>query len=181
MSIIQKSGGYENLLSYKKATIIYLATHYFCDHYLDSRDRTVDQMIQAARSGKQNIVEGNLAGATSKEMEIKLFNVARASLGELLIDYKDYAQVHHIEIWDKDNRLHKRLTEINEDNSANYETFRRAIEENDVSILVNTLIFLIEKAMYLLYKHIMWLEQDFIKHGGIRERMTAERKKERGY
>ncbi len=181
MSIIQKSGGYENLLSFKKATIIYDATQYFCKRYLSYRDRTVDQMVQAARSGKQNIVEGNLVGATSKEMEIKLFNVARASLGELLADYNDYARINKIDVWEKSNRLHQRLTELNNDNDATYATFQKAIESDEVEITVNTMIFLINKAMYLLYKHILWLEQDFIKHGGIKEHMTAERRKKRGF
>lgn len=145
------------------------------------RDRTVDQMVQAARSGKQNIVEGNLAGATSKETEIKLFNVARASLGELLIDYEDFSRVNKITIWDNNHRLKQRLVELNRNNDANYETFRKAIENQDVEIVVNTMIFLIQMTMYLLYKHLQFLEKDFIEQGGIRERMTSERKKYRGF
>lgn len=180
-TIIQKSGGYPSLLSFKKATIIYDGTAYFCKHYLSSRDRTVDQMVQAARSGKQNIAEGNLAGATSKEMEIKLTNVARASLGELLIDYQDYARVNQIEIWEYDNKLRLRLKEINNDNNATYESFRKAIESDKVEYTINTMLFLIDKTMFLLTKQIEWLEQDFIQKGGIRERMTAERKKYRGH
>lgn len=181
MTIIQKSGGYPSLLSYKKATIIYDGTHYFCKRYLSSRDRTVDQMVQAARSGKQNIVEGNLAGATSKEMEIKLTNVARASLGELLIDFEDYARVNKIEVWGYDHLLRKRLKELNQDNDATYETFRKAIENESVEITVNTMLFLIDKAMFLLGRQLEFLEKDFVEKGGIRERMTAERKKYRGY
>ncbi len=179
--IIQKSGGYKHLLSYRKAVIIYDATYYFCGRYLSSRDRTVDQMVQAARSGKQNIVEGNLAGATSKEMEIKLFNVARASLGELLEDYKDYARVHKIERWGAYHRLTLRLKELNSNRDADYATFQRAIESDDIAIVVNTLIFLIEMAMFLLEQNLKYLEEEFVKSGGIRERMTAERKKYRGY
>ncbi|MFI3331066.1 MAG: four helix bundle suffix domain-containing protein [Rikenellaceae bacterium] len=168
-------------MSYKKATIIYDGTVYFCKKYLSMRDRTVDQMVQAARSGKQNIVEGNLAGATSKETEIKLFNVARASLGELLIDYEDFSRVNKITIWDNNHRLKQRLVELNRNNDANYETFRKAIENQDVEIVVNTMIFLIQMTMYLLYKHLQFLEKDFIEQGGIRERMTSERKKYRGF
>lgn len=179
--IIQKSGGYPSLLSFKKATIIYDGTLFFCKRYLSSRDRTVDQMVQAARSGKQNIAEGNLAGATSKEMEIKLTNVARASLGELLIDYEDYARVNNIERWQYDNPLRLRLKEINSDNNATYESFRRAIESDKVEYIVNTMLFLIDKAMYLLGRQLENLEREFIEKGGIRERMTAERKKYRGY
>ncbi len=180
-TINQKSGGYTSLLSFKKATIIYDGTAYFCKRYLSSRDRTVDQMVQAARSGKQNIAEGNLAGATSKEMEIKLTNVARASLGELLIDYQDYARVNKIEIWGFDHKLRLRLKEINSDEEADYESFRKAIESEKVEHTVNTMLFLVDKAMFLLTRHIEWLERDFILNGGIRERMTAERKKYRGY
>ena len=87
---IPKHGGYKNLLSYRKAEIVYDATVCFCDRFIDKRSRTHDQMIQAARSGKQNIIEGSMASATSKETEIKLTNVARASLEELLADYRDY-------------------------------------------------------------------------------------------
>ena len=89
---IPPHGGYQKLLSYQKAEIVYDATVYFCDHYIDRRSRTHDQMVQAARSGKQNIVEGSMASGTSKEMEIKLTNVARASLEELLADYRDYSE-----------------------------------------------------------------------------------------
>ena len=87
---IPPHGGYENLLSFKKAKIVFDGTVVFCKRFLEKRDRTVDQMVQAARSGKQNIVEGSLASGTSKETEIKLVNVARASLGELLEDYHDF-------------------------------------------------------------------------------------------
>lgn len=181
MPIIQRSGGYRNLISYRKATIIYDGTYLFCQQHLSSRDRTVDQMVQAARSGKQNIVEGNLAAATSSEMEIKLTNVARASLGELLIDYEDFARTRGIEIWDKSNRLYIRLTELNSDNNATYETFRKAIENKDVAIQVNTMIFLIKKTIYILLQHLKQMEINFVENGGIRERMTSERKKHRGY
>jgi four helix bundle protein len=100
---IPPHGGYQNLLSYRKAEIVYDATVYFCSRFLDKRDRTYDQMIQAARSGKQNIVEGSMASATSKESEIKLTNVARASLEELLIDYRDYLRTRGLAEWTKDH------------------------------------------------------------------------------
>jgi four helix bundle suffix protein len=98
---IPPHGGYEALLSYQRAEVVYDATVAFCAAFFDKRDRTVDQMIQAARSGKQNIVEGSLASATSKEMEIKLTNVARASLEELLKDYQDFLRTRQKPIWDK--------------------------------------------------------------------------------
>jgi four helix bundle protein len=88
--LLPKSGGYRKLISYQKAEAVYDFTYYFCKKYLQRGDRTIDQMIQAARSGKQNIAEGSAASATSKETEIKLMNVAKASLEELLLDYEDY-------------------------------------------------------------------------------------------
>ncbi|MFI3322357.1 MAG: four helix bundle suffix domain-containing protein [Rikenellaceae bacterium] len=179
--ILQPSGGYRELLSYKKATIIYDGTQYFCSRHLSPRDRTVDQMVQAARSGKQNIVEGNMAAATSSEMEIKLTNVARASLAELLIDYEDFARVHKLEVWGFDHPLRLRLKEINSDDNATYESFRRAIENENTEIQVNTMLFLIDKAIFLLERHLKVLEKRFIENGGIKERMTRARKNYRGY
>ena len=100
---IPAHGGYQKLLSYQKAEIVYDATVYFCERFIDRRSRTHDQMVQAARSGKQNIVEGSMASGTSKETEIKLTNVARASLEELLADYRDFLRVRKLPIWDKDH------------------------------------------------------------------------------
>ena len=100
---IPPHGGYKDLLSYQKAEAVYDATVYFCDHYIDRRSRTRDQMVQAARSGKQNIIEGCMASATSKETEIKLTNVARASLEELLADYQDFLRVRGARLWEKDS------------------------------------------------------------------------------
>ena len=101
---IPAHGGYQKLLSYQKAEIVYDATVYFCDRFIDRRSRTHDQMVQAARSGKQNIVEGSMASGTSKEMEIKLINVARASLEELLADYRDFLRTRGAPLWDKNSK-----------------------------------------------------------------------------
>jgi four helix bundle suffix protein len=101
---IPPHGGYHNLLSYRKAEIVYDATVFFCERYIDRFSRTRDQMVQAARSGKQNIVEGSMASGTSKEMEIKLTNVARASLEELLEDYRDFLRTRGLRLWDKGSR-----------------------------------------------------------------------------
>ena len=97
-------GDYRTLLSYQKSVVIYEITYRFCRRFLARGDRTVDQMVQAARSGKQNIIEGSKAATTSKETEIKLTNVARASLEELLEDYGDYLKVRDLQTWDKDGR-----------------------------------------------------------------------------
>lgn len=106
---IPPHGGYRNLISYKKAEIIYDGTVYFCNRFIEKRDRTFDQMVQAARSGKQNIAEASMASGTSKETEIKLTNVARASLEELKIDYEDFLRTRKMELWDKNHRLVNRL------------------------------------------------------------------------
>lgn len=107
-------------------------------------------MVQAARSGKQNIAEASMASGTSKETEIKLTNVARASLEELLIDYEDYLRTHKIKIWDKEDKLVTRLREINRTPDASYNTFRKAIENADPEICANTMITLIKISSYLL-------------------------------
>ena len=128
---IPPHGGYRNLLSYQKAEIVYDATVYFCDHFIDKRSRTHDQMVQAARSGKQNIVEGSMAAATSKETEIKLTNVARASLEELLVDYRDFLRTRGLEEWPAEHAYALRLRKLNQIPGATYETFRKGIENPD--------------------------------------------------
>ena len=121
-------GGYKNLITYQKSEIIYDGTIYFTKRFFRKYDRTIDQMVQAARSGKQNIVEASMASGTSKEMEIKLTNVARASLEELRIDYQDFLRTNNMPIWEKEHRLVTRLRELNKIPNATYETFRKAIE-----------------------------------------------------
>lgn len=172
---IPKHGGYQNLLSYQKSVIVFDATVYFCDHHIDRRSRTHDQMVQAARSGKQNIIEGSAASGTSKETEIKLTNVARASLEELLEDYRDFLRTRKLSEWDRNGRYTKRLRELNRTPNADYDTFRLAIENQDVSIAANAIIGLIRVTCYLLDKQIAMLEKAFIEEGGLRERMTRAR------
>ncbi len=177
---IPDHGGYRNLFSYQKAEIIYDGTVYFTNRFFHKYDRTVSQMVQAARSGKQNIVEGSMASGTSKEMEIKLTNVARASLEELLIDYEDFLRTKKLPIWHKDHRLVTRVRELNRSTpDPTYETFRKAIEHEDPEICANTMITLIKICTYLLKQQIKQLETAFLKQGGIRERMTKARIKER--
>jgi four helix bundle suffix protein len=177
---IPPHGGYQKLLSYRKAEIVYDATVSFCDRFLDPRDRTRDQMIQAARSGKQNIAEGSMASATSKETEIKLTNVARASLEELLIDYRDFLRTHNLEEWPKDHPYARRLSQLNRQPDATYETFRRGIEHADPAVCVNVIIGLIKVTSFLLDRQLRQLEQAFVEEGGLRERMTRARLAQRG-
>ena len=176
---IPPHGGYKNLLSYQKAEIVYDATIYFCNRFIDKRDRTHDQMVQAARSGKQNIIEGSMASATSKDMEIKLTNVARASLDELLADYRDFLRTRGIAEWSKDHPYARRLRELNRIPNAGYETFLKGIENPDPAICANVIIGLIRVASVLLSRQIQSLEKAFVKEGGLRERMTRARLDER--
>jgi four helix bundle suffix protein len=176
---IPPHGGYENLLSYQKARIVYDGTVWFCTHFLNKRDRTYDQMVQAARSGKQNIVEGSQASGPSKEMEIKLTNVARASLQELLEDYRDFLRVRGREEWAREHPYTRRLRQLNRQPNANYETFRKGIENLDPLISANVMIGLIKLTNYLLDRQIRQLELAFLEEGGLRERMTRARLTER--
>lgn len=170
---IPTHGGYRNLLTYQKAEIIYDGTVYFTKRFFQKYDRTIDQMVQAARSGKQNIAEASMASATSKETEIKLTNVARASLEELLIDYEDFLRTNKLPKWDKEHKLVARLRELNRIPNGNYETFKKAIESPE--ICANAMIGIIKVANYLLSQQIKQLETAFIKEGGLRERMTKAR------
>ncbi|HZV35341.1 MAG TPA: four helix bundle suffix domain-containing protein [Verrucomicrobiae bacterium] len=172
-------GGYQNLLSFQKARVVYDGTVWFCRHFLNKRDRTCDQMIQAARSGKQNILEGSQASGTSKETEIKLTNVARASLEELLEDYRDFLRVRGIAEWTRDDKYTRRLRALNRKPNADYETFRKGIENRDPAIAANVMIGLIKVTNYLLDQQLRQLEQAFVQEGGLRERMTRARIAER--
>lgn len=174
-TFIPPHGGYQNLFSYQKALIVFDATVYFCDRFLDKRDRTRDQMIQAARSGKQNIVEGSQCSGTSKEMEIKLTSVARSSQEELLEDYRDFMRHHGIEEWQAGHPYARRLRQLNRIPKSTYEVFRKGVEHDDPAICVNVIVGLIKVTCYLLDQQIRRLEKDFLKEGGIRERMTRAR------
>jgi four helix bundle suffix protein len=188
---IPPHGGYQKLLSFQKTEIIYDGTVCFCGRFIDRRSRTHDQMIQAARSGKQNIIEGSMASGTSKETEIKLTNVARASLEELLADYHDFLRVRKLPVWDKNDpraqairRLSHRSHASHESHRspgshANYATYATHIEQGDPETAANTIICLIHQANYLLDQQIRSLEQAFITEGGLRERMTRVRLEER--
>lgn len=172
---IPPHGGYENLLSFQKARIVFDGTVRFCERFVDPRSRTVDQMVQAARSGKQNILEGSRASGTSKETEIKLTNVARASLEELLEDYRDFIRLRGIEEWSPEHAYTLRLRELNRTPNAGYGTFKKGIEHPDPAIAANVMIGLIKLTNYLLDQQLRALEQAFLQEGGLRERMTHAR------
>ena len=178
-AFIPPHGGYEKLLSFQKARIVYDGTVRFCGRFLKKSDRTYDQMIQAARSGKQNILEGSQASGTSKETEIKLTNVARASLEELLEDYRDFLRVRGLEEWGREHRYTRRLRDLNRQPDANYDTLKKGIENSDPAIAANVMIGLTRLTNYFLDKQLRQLEESFVKEGGLRERMTRARLAER--
>ena len=160
----------------QKAVIVYDATVRFCDRFIAKRgDRTRDQMIQAARSGKQNIVEGSQASGTSKETELKLTNVARASLEELAEDYRDFLRLRGAEEWPTTHPYAQRLRALNRQPEANYETFRKGIEHEDPIIVANVILGLTRVTCYLLDQQLKHLEHAFLEAGGLRERMTRAR------
>jgi four helix bundle suffix protein len=176
---IPTHGQYKRLLSYRKASIIYDATVCFCRRFFGKFDRTIDQMVQAARSGKQNIVEGSQASGTSKEGEIKLTNVARASFEELLEDYYDYLRTHQLQVWEKSSKAALAVRELAYHPEESYMTYQAYIEGRSAETTANIIICLIHQCTFLLGRQIKFLEQDFIKHGGLRERMYHARQRER--
>src|ERR1700687_3104048 len=136
---IRPHGGYRSLKSYQKAEIVYDATVYFCDRFIDRRSRTHDQMVQAARSGKQNIAEGTMASGTSRKTELKLVGVARASLEELLVDYQDYLRQHGLSVWGKEHPKAKEVRTLAYAPNRSYSTYKSHVEA-DPETAANTLI-----------------------------------------
>ena len=173
-TFLPQHGHYRNLRVYQVTEIIYDITYHFTQRYLDKGDRTIDQMIQAARSGKQNISEGNQAAATSSETEIKLTNVAKASLEELLNDYEDYLRVRNLPQWDAGHpryekmRQYARSRQIQQDYTA-------AIQRMNDEEIANLCITLIHQATYMLHKLLATMQTRFVTEGGIKERMYQTR------
>ena len=173
--LLPPRGDYQTLLSYQKAEVIYEITYRFCQRFLAKGDRTIDQMVQSARSGKQNIIEGSKAATTSKETEIKLTNVARASLEELLEDYRDFLRVRDFRLWDKDSRQALFVRQLGRKTPQCFEDYREYVETRPPEVIANIAICPIHQANYLLDQQLRRQEQDFLKEGGLRERMTRAR------
>ena len=173
--VLPPRGDYQTLLSFQKAEVVYDITFRFAHKYLSRGDRTVDQMIQSARSGKQNILEGSKAATTSKETEIKLTNVGRASLEELLADYRDYLRVRDLPQWDKDSKEALFVREQGRKTPQTYEIYREFVETRPAEVIANIAICLIHQTNYLLDQQLKTLEKEFIEQGGLRERMTRAR------
>lgn len=177
---IPPHGGYEKLLSYQKALIVFEGTVFFVKKWLPARgDRTVDQMVQAARSGKQNIVEGSIASATSKRAEIELTNWAKASQEELKEDYLDFLRTRQLREWPETHVYSQRLRELNRQPGTTYADFQRGIESDDAEIAANVLLGLVKVTIYLLKRQIESQERAFLQEGGIKERMLKARLKVR--
>ena len=173
-------GSYKNLIAYQKAECVYDVTFYFAHHYLEKSDRTIDQMVQAARSGKQNIAEGAAAGNTSKETEIKLTNVAKASLQELLVDYEDFLRVRGLKQWQPDDaRLAQTKRACAAHNDSEY--YRKAMPERSAETIANIAITLIHQTDWLLNKLTEKQELQSAEQGGAKEPMTKARKECRRY
>ncbi|MBO7300608.1 MAG: four helix bundle suffix domain-containing protein [Tidjanibacter sp.] len=173
-TFLPQKGNYKGLIVYQKAECIYDITYYFTHHFLSAGDRTIDQMVQAARSGKQNIAEGSMASSTSTEMEIKLTNVAKASLQELLVDYEDFLRVRGLEQWGENDERHIRTRKVCSDHN-NSEYYRKILPERSAETIANVAIILIKQNDYLLFRLIERLKEDFLQNGGVREEMTRAR------
>jgi restriction system protein len=177
--LIEAHGGYRNLKSYQMSEIVYDATIAFCNRHIDKRSRTHDQMVQAARSGKQNIAEGSMASGTSRKTELKLVGVARASLEELLLDYQDCLRQHGLTLWGKDNQQALTVRKLAFRKDRSYMTYKTYIEEAAPEVAANTLICLIHQANYLLDQQLRQLEDRFLKEGGFTERLFQKRSEAR--
>jgi four helix bundle suffix protein len=186
---LRPSGGYRKLRSFQATTVIYDATVAFCERFVDKRSRTRDQMVQAARSGRQNIAEGSRASATSSQTELRLVNVARASLDELLLDYEDFLRQRGLRQWGKDDPQARAVREVgtridrtdlsDRTDRTDSEAYAAWLTNPDPAVVANAVICLIHQANYLLDRQIAGLESQFIQEGGYSERLAAARLEER--
>ena len=194
---LRPSGGYRDTCSFQTATTIYDATVWFCEKFVDRRSRTVDQMVQAARSGRQNIAEGSRAAATSSQTELRLINVARASQEELLLDYEDFLRHRHLKMWDPDSpeamavrNVPKTFREDRADqgdpanlsdltDDERWKLYAPWLEHAEAAVRANALICLINQANYLMDQQIAALEAQLVGEGGYSEQLAAERMKKR--
>jgi len=173
--LIPPHGGYRELQSYQMAEIAYDATVIFCDRFINRRSRTHDQMVQAARSGKQNVAEGSMASGTSKKIELKLVGIARASLEELLLDFQDYLRQQGLPLWGKEHQKAREVRGLCYQKNRSYSTYKPYIENSPPEIAANAMICVIHQANYLLDQQLRALERDFLKEGGFTERLYRTR------
>lgn len=181
-NLIPPHGGYRELKSFQHAELVYDCTVKFCHRFIDPRSRTHDQMVQAARSGRQNIAEGSQASGTSKKFELKLVSVARASLEELLLDYEDFLRQRGLTLWGKDHPTAQVIRSLAYETNRSYSTYSPYIEKSPPEVAANTIICLIHQTNYLLDQQLRQLEKAFLQEGGFTERLyrarTTARRKE---
>jgi restriction system protein len=186
---LRPSGGYRKLRSFQTTSIIYDGTVAFCDRFMDKRSRTVDQMVQAARSGRQNIAEGSRASAASSQTELRLINVARASLDELLLDFEDFLRQRGFPQWAKDDPKALAVREVGKEHRTDRSDrtdpsdqglYSPWLNNADPAVVANAIICLIHQANYLLDRQIAGLKRQFIQEGGYTERLATARIEERG-
>jgi len=177
--LIQPHGGYRELQSYQMSEIVYDGTVVFCDRFISRRSRTHDQMVQAARSGKQNIAEGCMASGTSKKTELKLIGVARASLEELLLDFQDYLRQHKLLLWGKGHPKAQEVRALCYRKNRSYTTYKPYIKESSPEVAANAIISLIHQTNYLLDQQLRSLEKEFLKEGGFTEKLYRTRSRMR--
>jgi restriction system protein len=177
--LIPPHGGYRGLQSYQMAEIVFDATIVFCERFIDRRSRTHDQMVQAARSGKQNIAEGSMASGTSKKTELKLIGVARASLEELLLDFQDYLRQKNLPLWGKGDAKAKDVRALAHRSDRSYRTYKTYLEASPPEVAANAAICLIHQTNYLLDQQLRSLEKEFLKEGGFTERLYRARSEAR--
>ena len=177
--LIPPHGGYQDLKSYQMAEIVHDATVVFCDRFINRRSRTHDQMVQAARSGKQNIGEGSMASGTSKKTELKLVGVARASLEELLIDFRDYLRQHGLPLWAKDHPQARQVRALCYKQDRAYSTYKPYIQDASAEVAANTVICVIHQTNFLLDQQLRSLEKEFLEQGGFTEKLYRARTQRR--
>jgi four helix bundle suffix protein len=176
---IPPHGGYDKLKSYQMSVLVYDATVKFCDRFIDPKSRTHDQMVQAARSGNKNIAEGSQVSGTSKKMELKLVGVARASLEELLGDYRDFLRQHGFAEWGKDHPMARLVRRLAYTPNRSYKTYASYVENAPPEVAANTMLCLVHQTNYLLDQQLRQLEQVFLEEGGFTERLSKARQQAR--
>ena len=172
---IRQDNNYRTLKAFRKAECVYDVTYYFANKFLQKGERTIDQMVQAARSGKQNLAEGNIDGVTSKEMELKLTNVNRASLHELLLDYEDYLRVRGLEQWPYNDQRCVQTRDFCKQH-LDSAVYREKIKDRSDETIANIAITLIHQCDVLIKGLIEWQKKNFLENGGIKEEMYRARK-----
>ena len=173
--LIPPRGSYRDLASYAVSEIVFDATLVFCDRFIERRSRTHDQMVQAARSGKQNIAEGSMASGTSKKTELKLVGVARASLEERRVDYEDFLRTRGLSLWSKTHPEAREVRALARSRDRSFRTYEGRVKKGSPEIAANTIVCLVHQACFLLDRQLRALQRSFLEQGGFTERLYRAR------